>query len=221
MRILAALSIASVASLPMLVQAEHLGRNSYKSGPSMYLFGGLSASKFDFEEGDLRYSFGDGSLSNARIDNESSALRFGFGFGISPELGLELGYVDLGTLTASAFSDGSQFVNNGYSTGRVDLDGDADGVFLGLNLHTPLHEQVGLFARFGVYSWEFEGTVEDSSRKGDFLVDGADPYIGVGARINLAENTSIQLAYDYYVMDDDKSLKTSVDTISVDIVLRF
>jgi opacity protein-like surface antigen len=223
MKKLSVITLVTVSLFPMLAEADHLRRSSgsYRSEPAMYIFGGLSTSSYDFDRSDFRYSFGDGSLSNIKTDTESGGGRFGVGFDFSPELGLEFGYASLGSLSGSAISSGSQVLNNGYSSGRVDMDADADGVFLGINVHTPNREQVGLFARFGVYSWELDGTVEDSSRSGEFTVEGTDPYVGAGLRLALAENASVTLAYDHYMLDDDESIKMSADTLSVDLVFRF
>ena len=221
MNLLPAMTFATLVALPNFVLAEHESGSPYRGGPSMYVFGGLSATEYDFEASDFRYSFGDGSLSDVQIDNETNGLRFGVGFGFSPELALEMGFVDLGKLTASGVSDGSQVLNNGYSAGRVDMDADVDGVFLGVKVHTPAHEPVGAYARFGVYSWEFAGTLEDSSRSGKFSVEGTDPYIGIGLRFAVARNADIQIGYDHYVLDDDESVNMSANTLSADFVLRF
>ena len=223
MKTLPMLSLAVVSLFPMLAEANHSrgGGQHYRSEPALYLFGGLSVSSFDFGRSDFRYSFGDGSLSNVKLDTESSGGRIGFGFDFSSELSLEFGYAALGSLSGSAISDGSQVLNNGFSAGRVDMDADADGIFLGVNVHTPHSEPVGLFARFGVYSWELDGTLEDSSRRGVFTVEGTDPYAGIGLRVQIAPNASLALAYDHYILDDDESIKLSADTLSLDMVFRF
>ena len=191
------------------------------SPPTMYIFGGVGMSDFNWEERDVRYSFGDGSLRNIDIDEQSSAARVGFGLPVGENLAFEMGYVNLGDLTASGFSDGSQVLNNGYSAGRVDIDGSLDALFFGLRLQTPAKEPIGLYARFGIAAWEFDGRVEDSSRRGEFLVEDSDPYVGAGMRLAVARNADIQVGYDYYVLDDDRSIDMSADVVSVDFVLRF
>ena len=221
MKILPVMTLVTFIAIPSLAIAEHGRSSRYSSGPSMYVFGGLSATEYDFEASDFRYSFGDGSLSDIRIDNETNGLRAGLGFGLSPELALEMGFVDLGKLTASGFSDGSQLISNGYSAGRVDMDADVDGIFLGVKVHTPAQEPIGLYARFGIYAWEFDGSLEDSSRRGKFSVEGTDPYIGVGLRFAVAHNADLQIGYDHYVLDDDESVNMSANTLSADLVLRF
>lgn len=224
MKTLSVFALAAISLLPTLAEADHQhrrGHSSHRSEPAMYIFGGVSSSSFNLDRSDFRYSFGDGSLSNVTVDTESGGARFGFGFGFSPELSFELGYASLGTLTGSGISDGSQFLNNGFSAGRVDMDANADGIFLGVNVHTPLDEPVGLFARFGIYGWELNGTLEDNSRSGQFAVEDSDPYAGIGLRLAVAENVSVVLAYDYYVLDDDESINISADTLSVDMVFRF
>ncbi len=221
MKILSVVTLTTLVVLPSLVHAEHGASNRYRSGPSMYMFGGLSASEYDFEASDYRYSFGDGSLSDVQVDNESYGLRAGVGFGFSPQLALELGFVDLGKITSTSVSDGSQIANNGFAAGRVDMDADVDGVFFGVKVHTPIEEPVGLYARFGVYSWEFSGTLEDNSRQGEFSVEGTDPYVGIGLRFAVAHNADLQIGYDHYVLDDDESVNMSANTLSADLVFRF
>ncbi|MDF1693457.1 MAG: outer membrane beta-barrel protein [Zhongshania sp.] len=221
MKLLSALTLASIVVIPNLGLAEHRGRSPYQSGPSMYIFGGASAVEHDYDSSNFRYSFGDGSLSDIDTDNETGGLRLGLGFGFSPELALEMGFVDLGSITGTGFSDGSQLLTNGYTAGRVDMDGDVDGVFLGIKVHTPEREPMGLYARFGVYAWEFAGTVQDNSQGGKFSVEGTDPYVGVGLRFAVAENADLQIGYDHYVLDDDESVDMSANTLSADLVLRF
>lgn len=189
--------------------------------PGVYVFGGGGMSNFNWDERDVRYSFGDGSLRRLEVDEQSSAARIGVGLAMGPHLALEMGYAHLGDIGASGYSDGSQVANKGYSAGRVDIDGRVDAVFIGLRLHTPMREPVGLYARLGLTSWELEGQLEDSRRRGDFLVEGSGPYAGAGMRLAISEYADIQLGYDYYLLDDDRSVELSADVVSLDMVLRF
>ncbi|WP_022960234.1 outer membrane beta-barrel protein [Spongiibacter tropicus] len=215
-------SVLSASALVLALSVPTAQASPYRSSsPSMYVFGGVGMSDFSWQERDVRYSFGDGSLSDVEVDEQSSAARIGFGLPVGESLAFEMGYVNLGDLTASGFSDGSQVLNNGYSAGRVDIDGSLDALFIGLRLQTPAKEPIGLYARMGIAAWEFDGRVEDSSRRGEFLVEGSDPYLGAGMRLAVARNADIQVGYDYYVFDDDRSIDMSADVVSVDFVLRF
>lgn len=212
-------SVAAIAAL--LCTSSALASPYRSASPAMYVFGGVGMSDFNWQERDVRYSFGDGSLSGVEVDEQSSAARIGFGLPVGESLAFEMGYVNLGELSASGFSDGSQVLANGYSAGRVDIDGSFDALFFGLRLQTPAKEPIGLYARMGIAAWEFDGRVEDSNRRGEFLVEGSDPYVGAGMRLAVARNADIQVGYDYYVLDDDRSLDVSADVVSMDFVLRF
>ena len=217
-----ALCLSSSLLLPLAAVADHQRGPVYRSYESgLYLNGGIGASSFDWEARDVRYSFGDGSLSGIEVDNESASFRLGLGYEFGSSLALEMGYVAVGDLSASAISNGSLFNQNGYDSGPVDIDGDVAGVYFGVNLHTPYDEPFGLFVRGGMFSWAFDGRVEDSARSGHFTVEGVDPYVGGGLRFEVAPGTSLLLSYDYYVFDDDESFKSSADTVTAELLLRF
>lgn len=217
-----AVILAVIAALTASVsaQANHYGR-AYNASPTMYLFGGVSSADSNLSEADVRFSFGDGSLGDIDQDNQSVAWHFGVGYRLGSALAMEFGYVDLGEFAVSAQSDGSSLANNGYAPGRVDIDGATDGVFIGLNVHTPDSEPVGLFLRGGIYGWEVEGQVQDSIGRGRFLVDGVDPYIGAGVRLALDKRIQVQLGYNYYFVDDDSALDFGAGVVGADLVFYF
>ncbi|GAB3381424.1 porin family protein [Spongiibacter taiwanensis] len=214
--------MASLAALAASVpaQANHYGR-AYNASPTMYFFGGVSSSDYNLSREDVRFSFGDGSLRSIDQDNQSVAWDVGVGYRIGPVLSMEFGYVDLGEFAVSAQSDGSAAALNGYAPGRVDIDASTDGVFLGLNVHTPDSEPVGLFLRGGIYSWEVEGQVQDSARRGRFLVDGVDPFVGAGVRLALDKHIQVQLGYNYYFVDDDSALDFGTGVVGADLFFYF
>lgn len=217
------LAVAAITTSILMpsASADHLGRSRSYYEPSMYFFGGLGANEYSYDQQDFRYSFGDGSLSNIKQDNESATFRFGLGFGVGQNWSLEMGYADLGDFSATAISSGSGSVNNGYSPGRVDMDADISGGFLGVRVHTPNSEPVGLYARAGIYGWEAEGSVQNGGDIGHFLIEGTDPYVGFGLRLAVDRNINIELGYDHYILDDANSFKASANTLSADIVFRF
>ncbi len=207
-----------------IASAGHDGGHysSYSRSPNFYLFGGLGASEFASDAGDIRYSFGDGSLRDIRVDNQSTAARFGFGMMLSEVVSIELGYASLGELSADARSDGSRVLNNGYAPGPVAIDGDIDGGFFGVRLHTPMSEPASAFVRAGLYGWNMEGRVEDSDRSGSFLIEGSDAYMGVGFMMALSPSAGVSLSYDYYMLEDDsRAFESAADVLSLDLLLAF
>lgn len=221
------LSIGLVIAISMgsaAASAEHLvhSHRGYGSSPNFYVFGGLGASEFDTDAGDIRYSFGDGSLHDITVDNQSTAARFGFGLMLNEAVSIELGYASLGELGADARSDGSRVLNNGYAAGPVDIEGDVDGGFFGVRLHTAMSEPASAFVRAGLYGWNMEGRVEDSSRSGRFLLEGSDVYMGVGFMMALSPSAGVSLSYDYYMLEDDsRAFESAADVLSVDLLLAF
>lgn len=206
------------------VVAEHVGRgySSYRSAPEFFVFGGLGASEFEADSDDIRYSFGDGSLRDVEVDNQSTAGRIGFGIVLTEQVSFELGYASLGTLSARGQSDGSQALNKGYAPGPVEIDGDVDGAFIGVRLHSPISEPAAAFVRAGLYSWTMEGWVEDSDRRGSFSIEGSDPYLGVGFMMALSPALAVSLSYDYYLLEDDnRAFDSAADVLSLDMVLSF
>ena len=207
-----------------VAMAGHAGGHysSYSRSPNFYLFGGLGASEFTTDAGDIRYSFGDGSLRDIEVDNQSTAGRFGFGIVLSEAVSLELGYAHLGELSARAQSDGSQVLNNGYAPGPVAIDGDVDGAFFGVRFHTPMSEPASAFFRAGMYGWTMEGWVDDSDRRGQFTLEGSDPYVGVGFMMAISPAAAVSLSYDYYPLEDDRrSFDSAADVLSLDVVMSF
>lgn len=224
MKISPYVSAACLCLATATATAGHLHSPSYSShrDTSMYLFGGLGLSEFDYRRADFRHGFGDGSLSDIELDTDSTAVRFGVGLGITPNVAVEFGIASLGEIHAVAQSDGSRRAANGYAAGEVEMDGDVGGGFLGVRLHSPLSEPAAVFTRFGLYGWSMDGHVEDNDRRGEYTIEGADPYFGVGVMMQLSREASLSLAYDYYMLDDDEqSFESSADVLSMDIVFRF
>ena len=214
-----------VSLTPLASQAEHYGRDPYRSGGfsdlGIYAFGGLGHSDFDYSEEDFRYSFDDGTLRDIDQENTSAAARVGMGLMFSPGISVELGYANLGSFSARARSNGVNLGNNGFAAGRVDMDADADGAFVGLSLSSPMQESLGAYLRGGVYAWEVEGELEDSARHGRFSIEGSDPYVGGGIRLAISRQSSLQIGYDYYWLDDDESFEAGVGVVSADLMFYF
>ena len=112
-------------------------------------------------------------------------------------LGVEAGYLNLGSPSGEVLG----------LDAKVDVDGfDAFGI-LGVDLG-PL----GVFAKYGVVSWDAEITIDGISESDD----GSDPAYGIGAKIGLG---SVDLRAEYEVFDIDDS--EDVSLISVGIVWTF
>ena len=123
----------------------------------------------------------------------------GYDFALSEafSLGIEGGYVDLGSPAADVLTIPISLDPTGLS-----LYGTA-GVDIG---------SVGLFAKYGVVDWEVEGSIAGI----DFDDDGNDPAYGVGVRFNIG---SVEIRGEYEIFDI--SDVEDVTLLSAGVVIRF
>jgi len=123
----------------------------------------------------------------------------GYDFALSEafSLGIEGGYVDLGSPSADVLTIPISVDPTGLS-----LYGTA-GVDIG---------PVGLFAKYGVVDWEVEGSIAGI----DFDDDGNDPAYGVGVRFNIG---SVEIRGEYEIFDI--SDVEDVTLLSAGVVVRF
>ncbi len=113
-------------------------------------------------------------------------------------LGVEADYVDFGAPSGNVA--GSQI--------EVDANGFAGFGTVGFNLGP-----VGVFAKYGVISWDASLTIDGFDVGSD---DGTDPAYGVGAKFGLA---SVEVRGEYEIYDIDGS--EDISMLSVGLVWRF
>jgi hypothetical protein len=114
------------------------------------------------------------------------------------ELGLEVGYVNLGNPSADVLG----------SSVEIETDGlDAFGV-IGVALGP-----IGVFGKYGVISWDAEGTIDGLPA---FDEDGSDPAYGLGAKFGLG---SLDIRIEYEVFDIEDA--DDVSMISAGLVWTF
>lgn len=105
------------------------------------------------------------------ILNESqSGFKAFAGVNLTPVLGLEVSYVDLGTYAGGALTQ--------------------DGFAYELIGYIPITHQLDLFGRAGLFNWE----VADSST----VVSGSDPTFGLGVNIRLNPHASLRGEYQTF-----------------------
>ena len=102
-------------------------------------------------------------------------------------LGIEVGYVDLGGPSANL--GGTQF--------EIDSDGFNAFGLLGFDLG-PL----GVFAKAGVISWDSELSIDGVSAVSE---DGSDPAYGVGARFGVGP-VDIRAEYEFFDIEDAEDI---------------
>ena len=143
----------------------------------------------------------DASLPGMTFNEDDMGWKafIGYEFGLPlVSLGIEGGYVDLGNPSGDVLGS------------LVDVDADGLSAFgtLGVNLG-PL----GVFAKYGVISWDASITVDGLDAGSD---DGSDPAYGVGAKIGLGP-LDIRAEYEIFDIDDTDD----VSMVSLGVVWTF
>jgi len=123
----------------------------------------------------------------------------GYDFALGPvfSLGVEGGYVDLGSPSADVLTVPISLDPTGFN-----LYGTA-GLELG---------PVGVFAKYGFVDWEVQGSIGGIR----FDDDGNDPAYGVGVRFNLG---SLEIRGEYEIFDISDT--EDVTMLSAGLVVRF
>jgi hypothetical protein len=102
-------------------------------------------------------------IPTASVDDKDTTFAISGGWMFTPNIGAEVGYRDLGGVSASG----------GGATASVDID----GYMLGAVGRFTVAQNIAIVPRIGVYMWDAEGGGLLSGQSDD----GTDLYFGVGA----------------------------------------
>jgi OOP family OmpA-OmpF porin len=167
----------------------------------------LGASQADEEGFYLGFGFGpdrysvhaedydDGSLTSASADASSRAFRLFGGYGFNRNLAMEVFVTDLGETTFSGTSSGGSY----WCAGPVHSRVSADGIGLAAVGRLPLGESgFSLFARGGIFAWDWSSLIRDSCGPFRDSDSGANPMYGGGISYAFNYITSLQLQWERY-----------------------
>ena len=127
--------------------------NALAAQPGAYLGGGI------------------GSAYDEILDEEASAYKIFGGVNLTPNIGMELGYVNLGS----------------YVDGYL----EQDGVSYEVIGYLPLSDNLDLYGRGGFFNWEVSTPAGSNS--------GTDPTFGVGLQAQLTRNVSLRGEYQTFL----------------------
>lgn len=117
------------------------------------------------------------SCDTAHCVEGDQAWKLYAGYQMNHELSLEGGYVNLG-----------QFQRDATQTTEV------KGLEASLVAYMPVHEQVNLFAKAGVFKWESD-IAHDHDK---YHRDDLDPMFGVGVDYRVSDNVKLRGEWDSY-----------------------
>jgi OOP family OmpA-OmpF porin len=142
-----------------------------------------------------------GSLAGLGVtscDDKDSGFKVYAGMGISPNLAVEVGWVDLGKATATG-PGGSASVK-------------ADGIQAAALGILPINPRFRVFGKAGVYAWDASA----SGPGGSLSDDGIDIMFGVGLAWNMAPRLDLRAEWERFDVDGD-----DVDMLSVGVQYSF
>ena len=153
-----------------------------------------------------------------QIQDSDTALMLFLGYQFNTYLAIELGYMDLGTVTVGTTAPIA--ANIGFSL---------EGGFLSLIPQIPIGERGAVFFRLGVVAGDANLTAAIPSlglteSEGNAL---AGVQVGIGGMVNLGKNASFRLEYNRVRFDEALSLagfevdSPDMNIITGSIILRF
>jgi OOP family OmpA-OmpF porin len=137
-------------------------------------------------------------LGLTSCDDDDTGFKVYAGNRFSPNFSAELGWVDLGEITATG------------PGGTVKLG--VDGIQIaGLGM-VPVSPQVTFFGKVGLYLWD----VSASGPGGSLSDDGSDIMFGLGLSWNLAKQLDLRVEWEQFDVDGD-----DINLISAGVQYRF
>lgn len=153
----------------------------------------------------------DGSTAtNVSIDDSDTALGFNAGYNVNANFAIELGYQDFGEVSVMGFSDGS---GSFWAAGPAAALAEATGTTLGVKGSYPAAENIQLFGKIGLTSWDADFILADNDGVFPSSDDGTDMYFGVGATFKTG-NVGISASFTRFDVAD-----TDIDALSLGVEL--
>lgn len=185
------------------------------SSASEGFYVGLNVGQANYDASIDRFAFlDDDSIYSVNLEDKSASYSITLGYQLNPYFSLEGGYIDLGKLSVYAKSNGSGL---SYAEGSVDLVVDVDGLFLDVKGQLPLNEYFSLYGKLGLLEWDAEATLSDLT--GDLSSNSADDndtFFGIGVSFNSINNTTLNVDYTMYKLDDE-----DIDVLSLGLQFGF
>ncbi len=141
-------------------------------------------------------------------DDEDTAWKILGGYQLNRNLGIEVGYTDLGEVSASG------------PGGTASVEAKAlELVGVG---SLPLGERFSVYGKAGVYRGETDATASTALLTGSFSETNNDLTFGVGARYDLTRNIALRAEWQRYADVGGGDIgESDVDVLSVGALFRF
>ncbi len=137
------------------------------------------------------------------------------GYQMNDVLAIELGYVDLGSVTTTV--TGATTDLNGYlDTASGVYPTTASGWTFNYVMRKQLSERLNGLVRFGALIWKADYTLHSATASRKFSDDGMDINLGIGVEMNLTPHLPVRLGWNRYRFTD-----INVDAVELGVGYRF
>jgi OOP family OmpA-OmpF porin len=183
--------------IAMVVLAVSAGNPAQADDSGFYAGVGIGSSSTSISKSDIRNDLADIGITGTAtsLDDSDTAWKLYGGYRFNPYLGLELGYVDLGSIS-------STIVTTAPSAANIHTSTDTDGFSLVAVGTWPVTSKFDLFAKVGAYHWNTDASataiVGGSVVKVSDDDSGTDLTYGFGAGYRFTKNVGVRGEWEVY-----------------------
>lgn len=153
-----------------------------------------------------------GGLTVTSCDDSDTSFRIFGGARITPNVGIEAAYVNLGTYTGSVSGFGPAVRVETELTGFT-----VQGVGM-----VPFGNEFSLMGRVGIIFWDLNSSASASFASASVGDDGTDIALGVGAQYKFARNFGLRADVDFYPdLGNSTTGEDNITAFSIGAVFSF
>jgi opacity protein-like surface antigen len=214
---------AVLASLCLITSVNVFGAEPVEHN-GFYLGASVGQASYDLSKDDIGFSGGN-------LNNSDTAFRLIGGYHINEYFSVEGGYASLGEMTFK-YREATSWGGPGEDmTIAFDLGVEVSGLVVNALAQYPLSQEISIFAKVGVFSWEADSYFNENHEYfGDRVDDwnvafpdsdeadsesGTDIFYGVGLSYSF-DNIVIRAEYELFESDGDE-----IDVLSIGAVYQF
>jgi OmpA-OmpF porin, OOP family len=172
---------------------------------TFYVGAGIGQANSDVDTDSIAFVSG----TPISVDNTTTAFKLFGGYQFSKYIGIELGYIDMGEIKASA---------PGPDTYTIALSG-FDAFFVGT---WPISNDFTLFGKLGFISWNSDITISLAGiGTGSGSENDIDLAFGVGGQYNISKNFGVRVEYEAFDIDVQKAGAGSTFVLSLSATYSF
>ncbi len=139
------------------------------------------------------------ALGGTACDDKDTGFKIFGGYDFNETFAIEVGYADLGEVSANA--------------GATKITAELNGFYVDAKATIPVNESFGIFGKLGLVRWEAE---VNAAGFGSLDDDGTDLTFGIGAEYAFTKQFSLRGEWERFDFDD-----TDVDLLSIGLVVKF